>query len=67
MSGFLIDSHLIIIVPYFCTLRFSEYCLCLATLYGDGLVCVALEMNHIIVSETTEKHKQRSSTEDNKN
>jgi hypothetical protein len=34
---------------------------------GDNLVHVALEMSHFIVAGTTEKLKQRSSTEDNKN
>jgi hypothetical protein len=39
----------------------------MAILSGENLVHVALEMNHLIVSGTTEKLKQRSSTEDNKN
>lgn len=67
LSQFLFGSHLIIIVSCFFTLNFSEYCLFLASLSGDSLVLVSLEISHLIVSGTTEKHKQRSSTEDNKN
>jgi hypothetical protein len=38
-----------------------------ATLSGDSIIHVALEMSHLIFAGTTEKLKQRSSTEDNKN
>jgi len=43
------------------------YSTVVASLCGDNLVHVLLEMSHLIVAGTTEKPKQRSSTEDNKN